>query len=128
MNENINLCELLKVPKTWSELVKRNKDKTCYVEIDEMAVTTAETSIEKSALALLKIYQIIEVGYGGNITNEEWANDRNYKYGMFCSWDNTLIVDSTIFRNRIAFHTRKQAKEFLSYPENVQLVKDFYMI
>ncbi len=118
------------VPKTWRGIVNNGEIKHYHVNTYKIKTSGLRklTPIEKSALALLKIHQLIEVGYGGNSTNEEWDNDNNYKYSIFCSYDNTLIADNTIFRSPIAFHTGKQAKEFLSYPENVQLVKDFYMI
>lgn len=28
----------------------------------------------------------------------------------------------------IAFHTKKQAEDFISYPENIQLLKDYFII
>lgn len=31
-------------------------------------------------------------------------------------------------KHLIAFHTKKQLNKFLSFPENVQLIKDLYMI
>lgn len=110
-----------KIPKTWSELMY---DKRCIV----IPNSNCNTPFEKAAIAFLKIYQLIEFGYGGNITNNEWKNN----------WHSTIRVDvegkpfikstynSTIFP--IAFHTKKQAKEFMSYSENVQLIKDFFMI
>lgn len=77
---------------------------------------------------MFKIYVIIELGYGGVINQKEWKNDALMKY--------TLIdVDGTIAYNDttddyafVAFHTEQQREEFMSYPENVELVKQYYMI
>ncbi len=127
----------LKVPKTWSELIQKNQPCSSvtlgYRKKEDKSVgddswTCNNTPIEKSALALLKIHQLIEVGYGGNITNEEWKN--NWHSEIRVNVEGKLFVESTynstIFP--IAFHTKEQAEEFLSYPENVQFIKDFYMI
>ena len=66
--------------------------------------------------------------YGGEITDEEWANSNLIK----CSIEvwNTCIHCSYVYNERtvLAFHTSKQRDRFLSFPENVQLVKDLFMI
>lgn len=129
-----------KTPKTWSELVKENKYQPYFAEIhirfsSKDKCTYGKNPIEKSALALLKIHQIIEVGYGGNVTNEEWldryTNDTT-KWVIISNDDNGdfIIIETKFnhFRNNPAFHTEEQAKEFLKYPENVQLLKDYFMI
>lgn len=79
----------------------------------------------KSALALAQISQLMPY-YGGEITDEEWEKD-NYKYAIEVS--NGKIYESWCkTKHLIAFHTKRQLQKFLSFPENVQLVKDFYMI
>lgn len=79
----------------------------------------------KSALALSQISQLMPY-YGGEITDEEWEKD-NYKYAIEVS--NGKIYESWCkTKHLIAFHTKGQLQKFLSFPENVQLVKDFYMI
>lgn len=112
-----------KVPKTWSEL-KNTKEianyKFYYVDVNDEDYTSEEiTPIEKSAIALLKIHQLIEVGYSGN-TNKGWCI--NVKDNKFCVYQ--TLYTFTPF----AFHTREQAEEFLKYPENIQLFKDYFMI
>lgn len=119
-----------KVPKTWSELVEQDKVKF------QKAINIADkdisdyNAIEKSALALLKIHQLIEAGYGGNVTNEEWGTHK-IKYTIRITKDKVFGIDytSTVWMySPIAFHTNEQAEEFLSKPENVQLLKDYFMI
>lgn len=71
-NRNMNS----NIPKTWSEFIKTGN-------ISYSACTHIEddnTPIIKAAKALLKIHQLIEVGYGGNITDEEWQNANIFKY------------------------------------------------
>lgn len=118
-----------KVPKTWSQYLKNNTIQPYVALIN----TKADTPIEKSALALLKIYLIIEVGYGGNVTNEEWKTVNNYNslYIITLHYNNKIkcvrIIDIDSY-TPIAFHTKEQAREFLKYPENIQLLKDYFMI
>lgn len=87
--------------------------------------------IEKSALALLKIHQLIEVGYGGNVINDEWIDRDITKYFISFDNDNLIGIEKTILSeefSHIAFHTKEQAIEFLKYPENIELLKDYFMI
>lgn len=123
-----------KVPKTWSELTKNVKP-ILYAEIshinDGNYVSVSEdcgdTPIEKSALALLKIHQLIEVGYGGNVTNDYFKN--YVTFSIMCNSDGSFKVYACASKSaHIHFHTKEQAEEFLSYPENVQLLKDYFMI
>lgn len=79
----------------------------------------------KSALALAQISQLMPY-YGGEVTNEEWEKD-NYKYSIDIS--NGKIYESICkCKHIVTFHTKKQLNKFLSFPENVQLIKDLYMI
>lgn len=109
--------------KTWDELVKRQEFLTCYVDID--GCSTAGSNIEKSALALLKISQLIGTCYGGNMT--EWEYPCVDKY-IITPTLHIEKVNYKSFKSHIAFHTKEQAEEFLSYPENVQLLKDYFMV
>lgn len=87
--------------------------------------------IVKSAIALLKIHQLIEVSYGGNVINDEWIDRDITKYFISFGNDNIIGIEKTILSeefSHIAFHTKEQAEEFLSYPENIELLKDYFMI
>lgn len=120
-------------PKTWSQLCNLRWRKSMYANIDENDIsieTKMDYPIEKSALALMKIHQLIEVGYGGNVSKEErldidtayWTIIYNIKTDSF-----DVIITSNPLAT-IAFHTKEQAEKFLSYPENVQFLKNYYMI
>ena len=119
-----------KVPKTWNELVTTNKANShCIHTLTDTYLSSSKSKriIEKSALALLKIHQLIEVGYGGNISSEEW-NNNEWKFTYQYTKTGIDIISTRISKYIIAFHTKEQAEEFLSYPENVQLLKDYFMI
>lgn len=113
-----------KVPKTWSELIKTGNSisyTACtHIEVDNIPIV-------KSAKALLRIHQLIEVGYGGNADKTKEFYSISYdiidKKFIVRSYQG-IIYDNFI----IAFNTEEQAKEFLSYPDNVQLLEDYFMI
>lgn len=128
-----------KIPKTWSELKATNKANShCIYTLDNTYLSSNNNKriIEKSALALLKIHQLIEVGYGGNITNKEWLRNTNTPIFIIVIdpyKDNFMRIDSVYdgFEHgvyHVAFHTKAQAEEFLSYHENLQLLKDYFML
>lgn len=130
-----------KSSKTWSQYIKNNTIRPYAALINTKGYTIADTPIgdtpiEKSALALLKIYQLIEVGYGGYPTKEDYDKtnyERLWTVRIYKTDDNDFIfsampLDGECFKNNIAFHTKKQTNEFISYPENIQLLKDYFMI
>lgn len=80
----------------------------------------------KAALALAQISQLMPY-YGGQITNEEWKSDE-WKYSILMDRNEIAFCSSTHIKYLIAFHTEEQRDKFLSFPENVQLVKNFYMV
>lgn len=126
-----------KIPKTWSDTLFNPGFivyELSYIDNDKDYVLTSTgiSPIEKSALALLKIHQLIEVGYGGNITHDEWVNDikeSNLWSVYFDYYDNEFYPIFTAGHfTHVAFHTKEQAEEFLKYPENIQLLKDYFII
>lgn len=120
-----------KTSKTWSKLCKQDNRQVCRGEcigVSTFQITTyCPTSILKSALALLKIHQLIEVSYGGNVSRKCWQNKVTYTITPedIYTKDITSNPESNIGP---IFHTKEQAKEFLSYEENIQLLKDYYQI
>lgn len=127
-----------KGPKTWSQYIKNNTIRP-YAALRNTKgynIPVDDSPIEKSALALLKIHQLIEVGYGGYPTKEDYdkANhEKLWTVRIYKTDDNDFIfgaspLDGECFKNNIAFHTIEQTNEFISYPENIQLLKDYFMI
>ena len=125
-----------KAPKTWSEMIKGDKLCCGYdfcIDItghDAHGWTRRNTPIEKSALALLKIHQLIEVGYGGNVKNRDRINFYTIQWSYEC---NRFIIRNfgpflEDCGTPLCFHTKEQAIEFLSYPDNIQLLKDYFTV
>lgn len=81
----------------------------------------------KSAIALAKISQLMPY-YGGEITEEEWNNIEIVKYSIKVFTNIIQKSYSYTERNILTFHTAEDRNRFLSSYENVQLVKDFYMV
>lgn len=80
----------------------------------------------KASLALAQISQLMPY-YGGEVTDEEWKNDE-WKYCVLIDKFGIYYHTAVKVKYLVAFHTKEQRDRFLSFPENVQLVKDFYMI
>lgn len=82
------------------------------------------------AIATLKIAKLIELGYGGLVTEEEWVDGNVEKVSIiYKSFKKKFdILYNSHRKEFITFHTRQQAEEFMSYPENVELVEQYYMI
>ena len=120
-----------KIPKTWSDLERLDEITESGAEIVRTFnnrwwdSTKGKTPIEKSALALLKINQLIEVGYGGNVMSNEW--DGSVHWVINCAKNNVFEITSTTDKQHISFHTREQALEFLEYYENIVLLKFYFM-
>lgn len=120
--------------KTWEDLEKNIGIKLEYhhnVAGDKVVLNGFMTDIIvqekviKKVIATLKIAKLIELGYGGIVTNKEWKDDNN-KYAIeFCN--NELVKRVTRYWNTfITFHTKEQRDEFFEH--NEQLCKDYYMI
>lgn len=81
----------------------------------------------KSALALAQISQLMPY-YGDEITNEEWGN-AEWKYSVAVNHKGDITIRTTVnIKDIIAFHTAEQRDRFISFPENIQLIKDLYMV
>lgn len=81
----------------------------------------------KSAIAMAKISQLMPY-YGGKVTNEEWENN-DTKFVIELYKENILVKDICTNRhNFLAFHTKEQRDRFMSFEENVKLIKDYFMI
>lgn len=81
----------------------------------------------KSAIAMARISQLIPY-YGGAITNEEWYDENMPKYCIERRFDSIRKITIYGTYTFLAFRTKEQRDRFMSYTENVQLVKDYLMI
>lgn len=86
---------------------------------------------EKSALAFLKIHLIISKEYDGVSTLEEYSAlglSKSFYTIIPNIFTGKMVVDVSLSILPITFHTKEQAKEFIKHTENIQLLKDYYMI
>jgi len=94
-------------------------------EDDDKNVFVSE-KYAKAALALAQISQLMPY-YGGEIT-EEWKNE-DWKFTVNVDAKGEINLNRSLhIKELIAFHTKTQRDKFLSFPENVQLVKDLFMV
>lgn len=90
----------------------------------------------EKCVATLKITKLIELGYGGAITDKEYntyKNSSNVYFNILCEHNGMLTIkrlsnDDEVFRNILTFRSFELAKEFMSYSGNVKLIKQYYMI
>lgn len=116
--------------RTWEDIEKLlPEDGFCVDKFEKFA---DNPKITLKCRATLKIAKLIELGYGGMVTEEEWKDHTTDKYSI--GWDeedNCPLLKYHCSRNYvdfISFHTKQQAEEFMSYSENVELVKQYNMI
>ena len=119
--------------KTWEDVEKIEGGK---ISVDSKVITPngrawgLNIKYHNKAEATLKLAILIELGYGGMIKEEEWKNNLKEKYCITWAAPNQkfhLCTMNNIY-HFIAFHTPEQRDEFMSYPENVELVRQYYMI
>lgn len=87
--------------------------------------------LHDNLVASYKIGILIEFGYGGNITDEEWETVNKSKWVINCDIskeDNFEILELFVDKFFIAFHEKSQAEEFMSYEENRELLRQYYML
>lgn len=87
--------------------------------------------IARKMIATAKIAKLIELGYGGIVTEEEWKEEYKSKWVINCAMcGETRFEILEMFEDKffIAFHEESQAEEFMSYPENRALVEQYNMI
>ena len=120
--------------KTWEDIV--NMDNRYHQLIDEIIrsgySSLWDSKVINKVIATLKISKIIEFGYGGIITNDEWEDDTFDKFSIVWveEFKHPVIrCHCSRFQDDfISFHAKRQAEDFMSYPENVELVKNYNMI
>lgn len=133
-----NLQPKPKTPKVWDDMEALHEEiDTAFVELEEsLCNIDCETNLFNKILATYQIQHLIELGYGGVVTEEEWEDDNVAKYAIStCIINDKMLnikkVDIYSYNSEkyfIAFHTSEQREEFMSYSENVKLVKQYYRL
>ena len=107
-----SICEIGEINKYWAF---GSNEKNLFID----------SKHAKSALAMSQISQLIPY-YGKAVTDEEWSNKDMSKY-CIARYKNDILIQHCLMEYRLlAFHTLKQAEDFLEY--NKQLVYDYLMI
>ena len=108
-------------------------DDVCYIDefkgirVDTYRNVFISERYAKASLAMAQFSQLIPY-YGGEVTDEEWLSPYKFKYVILCRQGKLEPASATITAYHLAFHTKEQLDRFMSFPENIQLAKDFYMI
>lgn len=112
------------LPKTWEEIEELlPEDGFC---VGEYEIYADNPKIRERCQAELKIGKLIEIGYGGQITNEEWDMPTE-KYVIGCFAGKIKEAAKVGHYHFIAFHTPEQREEFISHESNMELIKKYYM-
>lgn len=117
--------------KTWWDVEKSNPEYFIHSNAPSPTLIPSQElryKLLNKTIATYKIVTIIELGYGGMITNKEWENDSIMKYNIENIGNNLTFVDDTDHYSFISFRTDELREEFMSYEENVKLVKQYFMI
>lgn len=90
-------------------------------------VVPCSDKIKQKLEATYKIAKLIELGYGGMVTEEEWRDDiiKHCAVRQYSAINHACMINDYEF---VAFHTIDQYEEFMSYPENRTLVEQYFMI
>lgn len=132
--ENFRLVPKIK---TWEDVKTVNNLSMQEYEnsFDERSVEfyNEEPKLYNKLIATYKIAKLIELGYGGMVTEEEYIlNEHSTDDDFWSIWMNGKgEIECTKVENcreLLTFHTREQAEDFMSYSENIKLIKQYFMI
>lgn len=114
--------------RTWEDCQEMNEDSNFFMRIDDNLELSDKVYFK--CIATLQIAKLIELGYGGMITDEEWKNVNIKKYSILYRPYTKELFIKDIWNEKcfISFHHKQQAEEFMSYPENIELIKQYFMI
>ncbi|MCH5167912.1 MAG: hypothetical protein J1F35_08545 [Erysipelotrichales bacterium] len=93
----------------------------------------ASPELFNKILAAYKIAKLIEHSYGGIVTDKEWNDELNDSGGFYTiKWSpfyhSFHIEFEDTYKCFIAFHSKQQAEEFMSYSDNVELLRQYNMV
>lgn len=130
LNENIFKTwkdVVSKVPHEKIEIGRFRTDDLPSMKADYITVGNSFYRMILRAAAMLKIARLIEIGYGGLVSENEWDSS-DYKWHIVYD---TLKKEYFIFwdvshKDPLSFHTEEQAIEFLE--NNKDLLDDYFMV
>ena len=118
--------------KTWDDVVKHYPHFKDDIDKLEHGVLYGWDGMSDKIIATYKISKLIELGYGGMVSDEEWGDTMFKKYAIlyrpYKNGKKLFIKDAWEEKCFIAFHTKEQATDFMSYPENRTLAEQYFLI
>ncbi|MCH5234491.1 MAG: hypothetical protein J1E16_04295 [Muribaculaceae bacterium] len=130
--------------KTWEDVEKENEViknifKNLEFHIHRDLPYKEHDLIKRKILATYQIQQLIELGYGGIVSEEEWKKSSSYEkedaiwsieceykknydgpqFRIACGWEQVCFP---------AFHSKELAEEFMSHESNRQLVQQYFIM
>lgn len=137
-DKRLKELERKEISPIWEELEELNG---CYISPESKIVgngkwravemnqnTFIDAQHAKAAIAMARISQLMPY-YGGRITSDEWRDKNLRKYAIYRGDDNILKTGTNFDVYRfVTFHTPEQREAFMSREENIQLLKDYFMI
>ena len=122
--------------KTWEDVEKEFPEHFGHSNTpNPMLIRSTELrdKLLKKTIATYKIATLIELGYGGFMTEEKWNQSFDNSEGLYSIVWNPLYKGFHIkhegnHKNFISFRTKEFAREFMNHPENVELVKNYHMV
>lgn len=119
--------------KTWKD-VKDKSDSAFQtsLNLNYACDGNMDDKLSMKIKATYKISKLIELGYGGIVTEEECKENGAWQIIPYReNYDEKFklkIVMDFQQKSFISFHNEEQAKEFMSYPGNRILIEQYYMI
>ena len=122
-------------PKTWEDVEKAEGGD---IRVDSKVINPNGRAwglglkYHQKAESTLKLAILIDLGYGGMVSEEEKSAEYDESYFSIIPNDKNEIIicrrTSPFGGNFITFHSRQQAEEFMSYESNRKLVEQYYMM
>ena len=120
--ENVNK----KMFRTWEDVEKELDVTDKDLSLLYPNTLPVSNSLSEKLFAMFKIHILIELGYGKNITENEWEyyeHDRFWGYVADEHSGKIILTPIEHTRHFPTFHTEEQAEKFGSYKENMDLLK-----
>lgn len=116
--------------KTWSDVKFYYPDLANNMIQGICELKSIPDGVLDKCIATIKLDKLIELGYGGRVTIDNWKEGEK-SWSVVVSSINKQIdlrIVTTYFNlDFITFHSKELADEFMSHPENVELIKKYYI-
>lgn len=124
-----NLKPEICVPKTWDDIVEITGEDFVNKVNSICTFGTCSDKLYDKISATAKIYHLIDLGYGGVLTDKEWKDKNFEKFGIYINNGKIDVWQgNTNIKDLITFRSKELRDEFMSYVSNLRLVHQYYMI